>query len=314
MTVNKNNVLVFLLAVLMTLPICSCGKKEETKYQYQIYYVNKAGTKVLSTEYGTDTEKEDVQNLLPELMQQLKGITGKPECVPPLAGEYSVTNYELLGGQLNIDFDEKYLGQETVAEVLNRAAIVRTLTQIEGINTVTFSVLGAPLTDAQGMPIGIMMAESFIDNTGTEFSTYEKATLRLYFANETGDALKEVTRTVILNDNVSMEKTVMDELIKGPDMELADKSWPTINPQTQIQTVMVKDGVCYVDLDKAFLTQTGNVTGEVAVYSVVNSMAELSNVNKVQFSIEGETDVVFRENLNFTTVFERNLDLVQKEE
>ena len=313
MTVNRNRVLIFLLVVFMTLPICSCGKKEETKYQYQIYYVNKAGTKVLSTEYGTDTEKEDVQNLLPELMQQLKAITGKPECIPPLAGNYSVVKYELMGEQLNVDFDEKYLGQEMVAEVLNRAAIVRTLTQIEGINTVTFSVLGAPLTDTQGMPIGIMMAESFIDNTDKEFSTYEKATLRLYFANEAGDALKEVTRTVILNDNVSMEKTVMDELIKGPDVESADISWPTINPQTQIQTVMVKDGVCYVDLDKAFLTQTGNVTGEVAIYSIVNSMAELNNVNKVQISIDGETDVKFRENLNLSTVFERNLDLVQRE-
>ena len=51
MTVNKNKVLVFLLVVLMTLPICSCGKKEETKYHYQIYYVKKAGTKVVSTEY-----------------------------------------------------------------------------------------------------------------------------------------------------------------------------------------------------------------------------------------------------------------------
>ncbi|MBE5853170.1 MAG: hypothetical protein E7299_09545 [Lachnospiraceae bacterium] len=313
MTVNRKKVLIFLLAILMAFPICSCGKKEETKYQYQIYYVNKAGTKVLSTEYGTDTEKEDVQNLLPELIQQLKAITGKPECIPPLAGNYSVVKYELMGEQLNVDFDEKYLGQETVTEVLNRAAIVRTLTQIEGVNTVTFSVLGAPLTDAQGMPIGIMMAESFIDNTDREFSTYEKATLRLYFANEAGDKLKEVTRNVILNNNVSMEKTVMDELIKGPDIEAADMLWPTINSQTQIQTVMVKDGVCYVDLDKAFLVQTGNVTGEVAIYSIVNSMAELNNVNKVQISVDGETDVKFRENLNLSTVFERNLDIVQKE-
>lgn len=314
MTIHKNKWIVLLILCMLLSMLSGCASEEEAKYTYQIYYVNKSGTKVIPAEYGTNTEKDDVKILLPELMEQLGGITGKPECAPPLSGEFKVTGYDLIEGQLNIDFDEKYIGQNPIMEVLNRAAIVRTLTQIEGINTVSFSIQGAPITDAQGVPIGAMMADSFIDNTGTEFSAYEKATLHLYFANETGDRLMEVTRNVLLNNNISMEKMVMDELIKGPDSEGPNMAWPTINAETKIQTVTVKDGVCYVDLDKAFLTQTYNVTGEVIIYSIVNSMAELTNVNKVQISIDGETDIMFRENINLTTVFERNLDIVQETE
>ena len=52
-----------------------------------------------------------------------------------------------------------------------------------------------------------------------------------------------------------------------------------------------------------------NATPEVTLYSLVNSLVELPNVNKVQISINGETNVVFRETYNLSTVFERNLDI-----
>jgi len=219
MKMNRHKGVLGLLLCLGILCLTGCGKREQFQYTYQIYYVNKSGTKVMTAEYGTNTEKSDVNTLLPELLEQLKNITGKPECVPPLAGTFGLVNYHLADGLLNLDFDEKYIGQDPIIEVLNRAAIVRTLTQLDEISAVSFSVLGAPITDSQGVPIGAMMADSFIDNAGTEFSTYEKATLRLYFATEAGDQLIEVNRTVILNKNNSMEKTVMDELIKGPDAE-----------------------------------------------------------------------------------------------
>ena len=72
----------------------------------------------------------------------------------------------------------------------------------------------------------------------------------------------------------------------------------------------VKDGVCYVDVDSMFLTQIYNVTAEVTIYSIANSLAELSNVNKVQISVNGDTSVNYKENISLSTVFERNLELV----
>ena len=72
-----------------------------------------------------------------------------------------------------------------------------------------------------------------------------------------------------------------------------------------------KDGICYVNLDSAFLTPVNQVTSDVTIYSITNSLVELSNINKVQISIDGKKDVKFRDKYNLTTIFERNLQLLQ---
>ena len=52
------------------------------------------------------------------------------------------------------------------------------------------------------------------------------------------------------------------------------------------------------------------MTSDVTIYSITNSLVELPNVNKVQISVNGETNLFYRENVNLATVFERNLDLL----
>ena len=104
-----------------------------------------------------------------------------------------------------------------------------------------------------------------------------------------------------------MERLVVDCLVKGPD---TDQAFPTINPDTKVLGVTVRDGICYVNFDKTFLTQVYTVTPEVVIYSITNSLVELTSVNKVQISIDGQTDVVFRETFNLTNLYERNLDLI----
>ena len=59
------------------------------------------------------------------------------------------------------------------------------------------------------------------------------------------------------------------------------------------------------------MTQIYNVTSDVAIYSLTNSLVELANVNKVQISIGGSTNVNYKENVSLSTVFERNLELVE---
>ena len=120
--------------------------------------------------------------------------------------------------------------------------------------------------------------------------------------------LVEVIKPVEYNSNISMEKLVVEYLVKGPDSE---DVYPVINPGTKILGVTVKDGICYVNLDENFLTQIYNVTADVAVYSIVNSLVELSNVNKVQIAVNGKTDIVFRETFNLVNLYERNLELIK---
>ena len=95
--------------------------------------------------------------------------------------------------------------------------------------------------------------------------------------------------------------------MKGPE---TDQAFPTINPDSKVLGVTVRDGICYVNFDKTFLTQVYTVTPEVVIYFITNLLVELTSVNKVQISIDGQTDVVFRETFNLTNLYERNLDLI----
>ena len=113
---------------------------------------------------------------------------------------------------------------------------------------------------------------------------------------------------MVYNTNISLEKLVVEELIKGPNNE---ELFPTINPETKVNSVTVKDGICYVNLNENFLTQVSNATSEVTVYSITNSLVELPNVNKVQISINSDTEGTYRETIPFSTIFERNLELME---
>lgn len=297
-------IMVFLLMMLSA----ACGRNTptETGTIYQIYYVNNEETNTLTRDYSSDTERTD--KLLQELLAQLGRIPDKLEYEAPLANGFELLGCSLDNGQLTLNFDEKYRSMDAMKEILTRAAIVRTLTQIPEVSYVSFTVQGEMLADSSGMAIGTMSADTFIENAGDEINAYEKVNLRLYFASEDGAGLvEENRRNVVYNSNISLDKLVVEQLVKGPSM---DGAYPAVNPSTKILSVSTKDGTCYVNFGEDFQTPPNNVSAEVTIYSVVNSLVELSNINKVQISIGGETNITYREKFNLSDLFERNLELL----
>lgn len=298
-----------LLCLVFVILTCSgCGnKKPEEGDVYTIYHLNHDQTGLVMRDYTTQTPRDDKDTLLEELMDALSQTPDKLEYYPPLSGRVHLLDYHTEEDQVTLEFDSQYKELPATTEILVRAAVVRTLTQVEGISYVSFIVQGEPLVDNLGNVVGIMSADQFIDNAGDEINTYEQAELRLYFADETGTHLVSANRTLRFSSNIAMEKLVVEQLIKlteNPEL------YPTINPETKIVNVTVKDGICYVNLSEAFLTQTYQVTPEISIYSLVDSLVELPNVNKVQISVNGETAVTYQESISLTTVFERNLDLL----
>ncbi len=306
---RKRITLVLLLLILISV-LCACENKEKNQLHSEksinIYYLNKETTKVVMKEYPI--KQETTEALLPEVIGILSTQPDDVELKAPISKEFGMLNYSIEESQLVLNFDVRYLEMEPTEEILTRAALVRTLTQIPGIKYVSITIENEPLQDTAGNPVGTMTTDMFIDNAGTEINSYEKVKLHLYFANETGDGLIEVNRTIVYNSNISLEKLVVEQIITGPSN---DETNPTTNPETKIISVTVKDGVCYVNVDESYLTQPYQVSSDVTIYSLVNSLVELSNVNKVQISINGKTDIMYREKISLTKFFERNLELMQ---
>ena len=72
----------------------------------------------------------------------------------------------------------------------------------------------------------------------------------------------------------------------------------------------VIDGVCYVNLDNGFLEQNYDVQENVVIYSIVNSLSELPEINSVQISVNGNTDLIYRTDYSLKHTYEKNTDIV----
>ncbi len=292
-----------LLCLLCLVVLTACdGEDKENPNIYPVYYISNSETKVEIHEYEmqSDTEQEQLE----ELIHCLSAVPDKLEYKAPLSMGFELLDVSMEDGKVLLDVDAAYKKMPATTEVLVRAAIVRTLTQLPNVSYVGITVEGTQLYDNVGELVGWMSADSFINNDGNEINTYELTRVKLYFANANGDKLIAAYREKHYSTNTPLERFIVEELIAGPSGQV-EGLYPVINPQTKVINVMTKDGICYVNLDANFLTVASNVSTEVAIYSIVNSLVELSHVNKVQILINGEIPSTFS-----TTTFERNLDYV----
>ena len=221
----------------------------------------------------------------------------------------SVTDWSLTDGRLDLTFSDSYLRMSKGEEVLLRAALVETLGQIKGVDEVGFFTGEGPLTDSDGQEIGYMSPEDFVQNTGSTLHSYQLQELKLYFAGEKGDCLEPETVSLRYNSSTSIEKLVVEQLIKGPEKE---GMLAVIPPETRVLGVSVREHICYVNFDQEFLNGAPGVTPEATVYAIVNSLTESGNVSQVQISVNGESDIQYMNRIDLGKPLTRNPDLVEE--
>ncbi len=271
--------------------------------------MNKEKSRIVKVPY--EPEASDTDGLIREFLAVLCSDSDNVEYRKPIPGDVEVTGYSLDGVLLTLQFDSDYSNMSAVEEVLCRAAVVRTMTQIKGVECLSFYVGDAPLTDAKGSIVGSLTQDSFIENPGEQINSIQNTSLTLYFANENGDGLvREVREDVYYSSNISLEKLILEHLLEGPETAGARSAIPE---GTRLVTVSVVEGVCYVSLDEAFRNQDYKVNEAVVIYSIVNSLTELPTISKVQISVNGDTGGVYRDSYSLGSMYERNLTYVAGE-
>ena len=304
----------WLWILLLAIPLLMAGCRKQQQVDesgYQIWYINQDET-CLKYE-NKELQSKNEEGLLREMMEVMRETPTDDELKPVIPEDVELLDFDFEHNQLYLDFSPEYKKMPKVYEVLCRAAIVRTLGQIDGVEYVDFQVNGEPLTDLEGKEIGLMNEDQFIENAGEEINAYKTADLTLYYTNETGnkagDKLVEQRVAMEYNSNISLEKLIVEQLIAGPPFEGA---YPTIPSETKLLNISIKDNICYVNLDEGFLGTGYNVIESIPVYSIVNSLIENTDAQKVQISINGETNRMFRESINFDTIFEKNEGLIEQ--
>ncbi len=286
---------------------CSARKQEPPMPEegsFAVYYLNTGMTRMVPV--GYQAQEAEADGLIQELYDRLVNVPADLDCKSPLSAKTELQRFQLESNVLYLYFDASYMLMGSDQEILCRAALTKTLTQIPGVEFINIYSGEQPLMDSYGNPVGMLAAGDFID-AFSDVNAFEKSELTLYFADAEGLGLVEEKREVMHSTNTSMERLVVEQLLEGPKIEGCQA---TIPPETKILNLSVTDNVCYLNFDSAFLANSLGGREELPIYSIVNSLTQLNTVNRVQFSVNGSPNVMFRDVLSLDTLFEQNMDYV----
>ncbi len=297
----KKKIILMLLSLLLCL-IAGCSRKATPKEGVRVYYKELSGSGIVSYLYKPSSTKQDTE--INELWTKLAQNNSEEERLSLIPSDLKLVRFAVENSSLELYFDSSYQDMDTVSELLFRAGIVKTFCQVDGIESVTFFIDEKPLTNSSYAPLGAQTAADYVDIIGNGLSSQKKATLTLYYANEKGDALVKKIQDVVYESSYSIEKDVINRLIQGP---FEDGYYRTLPSNLQLISIGVKDKICYVNFDSSFLSDALSIDGNLIVYSIVNSLTELADVQRVQIMVDGDSNIVFRD-ISLGSPLERNLN------
>ncbi len=302
-----------LLSVMLLLSSCGPSQKQtasttagsaETKAS--VYYINGNSSDLVAEDISIpDTSRSGQLKFLIE--QLISPPAGK---VSPLHDGTKLNSVTVQDDIAVVDFSEEFAGGDSLKQTLAPAAVAQTLCTLDYISGVQILVDGEEAIGADGKPLGVIRETDLIINKGDQPTAAPKTTVVLYFGDEMAEHLVPERRNVDIAAGDTVEKIIVEELLKGPS-EVGNIR--TIPQETKLLSIETKDNVCFVNFSKDFVDKhSGGTAGEqLTIFSIVNSLTELGTIDRVQFLIEGEKREEFIE-MVFNEPIVRNSTIIKQ--
>ena len=284
-------------------------KVDSGSNQYYLYYVNKDETKVVKERY--QPEQESAEFMLQDFTGILNAQEGSGDNLALLPSGVQLVTYRLNESLLELEFNSDYSEMSRAREILVRAGVARTFLQIPGVTGIKIFIESEELKDSKGQAVGVIDGNTFVEMWGSDKDAYRYDTFTLYFTDKTGEHLVAEQRNVYYKRILPRERVFLEQLAKGP---MVKGHYPTIPQETEILGVEVSDDVCYVDFSSAFSDSGIDIPVNTMIYSVVNSLLDTASADKVQISVEGDTEATLSDGTSLYSLFSKNTDLVLKED
>lgn len=292
------------MVVLLWLQTAGCGGNKKSA-GYTLYFMNNGANKLVTMQYQTDTT--EIPALMEELLDAMNKRPAKDDMQVIKPEHVQLERVEINAGVAGIYFSKEYNDMDNARELLLRAGIVKTLMQVESVEYVQIYVDGNPAQYADGTPIGILSERDFVDDSNEAVGSVEWKEINVYYANKLGDKLVKKKETIACSKNVSLEKMVVEQLIKGPSDAAMMSALPS---DLKLLSISVSEGVCYVNFNAVFLTEMVNVSSELPIYSIANSLCDLNSVDSVRIMINGDSSKIFRESISLDNNFTFNDEII----
>ena len=310
----KKKLSIIITALILSILMAGCSVevhedpgKQDAKYY--LYDISPDETQLQKESYSPEETTADY--MLKDMMQRMNSQQTDSQNRISLLPEGVQMNYSIEEDVLVVNFNSQYSSMSRARELLVRAGVVKTFLQVPGINSVRFTIENEDLTDSKGQAVGNMTADTFAEFTGTEHICYCRNIFTLYFTDKSGQKLVKEQRTVRYKRSIPKERIVLEQLMKGP---LEKGHYSTIPENAEVLDVTIADRICYVAFDGVFSSYALDVSEKIPVYSVVNSLLDALDADKVQITVGGKDRLdTFGEKMELYHFYEKNDKLVVKE-
>ena len=292
-----------------------------------VCYTNPTTTSLFEVEKDYDFSQMPAEEVLSTLLKELQTVEGVsednmslcsiiPEGILDEAALVTIVEENEFIGSVEVQalefrMTELYYEMSLTERIVMRAGLSRTLFSSGCIDQIRFMAPNLQDSTAEMNLITTSYAEDklIINQYSQDFYT-DEVRVHLYFGNAEGTALVRETRTLTMGMTDALPSAIMKALIAGPEGE----DLTSVIPQgTLVKDIFIKDNVCYVDLSAEFQkNHLGGESGEMlTIYSIVNSLQNVSGVRYVQFLIEGERVEYYKSYVKLDGVLSGDFSLVQ---
>ena len=177
--------LCFLLITAVLFSACTSGGNQEKEHkgrEINLYYLNVDEDDYIQVPYRLsqvdNPEKESMEIIS---LLSSKDEADKSDCKVTIPEEVAVNTIKVEDGQETIDFGAGYQQMDPVQESMMRLAVVRSVTQVRGVEGVTFTVNGQPILNYNGKVMKNMKADQVLlsEEYDRIFDQEGKATIRI---------------------------------------------------------------------------------------------------------------------------------------
>lgn len=273
-----------LIGLILALIILSCCEADQEETDGPVLWFagdvsnwNEASGAVESTPYTGELEVE------PLLAALLAGPGRESGLKSPFPAGTALLDWSLSDGLLSLDLSEPYGTLEGLDLTLADYCLTLTLTQIERVERLAVTVEGKPLKGCYWDQMDASQALL----SGAEERPVE-VSADLYFPRAAGRGLGVESRTFQIAEGDVLAEQVMLALLNGPE----DQELSTAIPEgTDLRSMRLEDGVCYVDLSQELLDglPQSEELQTLLIYSIVDTLGNLTTVDSVCLQVEGET-------------------------
>ncbi len=280
-----------LLACALLLP-AGCGSREAVapaQDGFRLYYpyaLEEAGDyagELGALGYETAPEIGTEPDVAALLERYLEGPQS-PELTSPFPAGLAVESFHIEDGCMTLVLSREIQSLFGMDRTMAAACLVYTLTQLPEVERVFLDAGDGGISD--GLLATELTREDFL--LFDDSFTSDQVSLRVYFADAEDRYLVAESRKGSFSSDQEMVSYLVRQLMDGPTEEGAERALPE---GMVLLGVELSGGVCTVNFSEAFLTNRPktHAGARMAVFSLVNTLTELTQVEAVQILCVGRT-------------------------